>query len=75
MKNLKVDIVVFNSEDDDRVEQFIHKHKLEYEATYARDSEYYDWIGIKIPEKLYTYLLLIENNWQIKKSAGAVGEL
>ena len=72
---MKIDIVVYTSEDDAQVEQFIHKHRLTYEATYNRDSEYYDWIGIEIPEKLYTYLLLLENNWHIKKSDGAVGEL
>ena len=72
---MKIDIVVYNSTDDATVEEFIHKHKLRYEATYNRDSEYYDWIGIEIEPKLYTYLLLLENNWHIQKSQGAVGEL
>jgi len=72
---VKIDIVVYDSAEDDKVEQFIAKHKLTYEATYNRDSEYYDWIGIEIPDKLYTILLLLGNNWHIEKSAGAVGEV
>ena len=72
---MKIDIVVYDSEQDDRVEQFIKLYNLKYEATYSRDEEYYDWIGIEIPEKLYTLLLLLENNWHIEKSKGAVGEL
>ena len=65
---------MFDEQEDSAVEQFIAKHKLKYEATYNRADDYYDWIGIEIPEKLYTYLCLLENNWHIQKSVGAVGE-
>jgi len=72
---VKIDIVVYDSVEDTKVEQFIHKYNLKYEATYNRDAEYYDWIGIEISEKLYTILLFLGVNWHIEKSAGAVGEV
>lgn len=71
---MKIDIVVFDSEEDDRVKQFIEKYDLTYEAMYNREEDYYDWIGIEIPQKLYTILLLSGYNWHIQKSLGAVGE-
>ena len=72
---MKIDIVVFDSAEDTKVEQFVKQYKLSYEATYSRAEDYYDWIGVEIPQKLYTLLLLLENNWHIVKSDGAVGEV
>lgn len=71
---MKIDIVCYDSAEDDKIRAFIDKHRLTYEATYNREEDYYDWIGIEIEPKLYTILLLLENNWHIQKSDGAVGE-
>ena len=71
---MKIDIVVYDSVEDDRVEAYIKKYNLTYESTHNRDEEYYDWLGVEIPDKLYTILLLSAGNWHIEKSKGAVGE-
>lgn len=71
---MKIDIVCYDSAEDDKIAQFIEQYNLTYEATYNREEDYYDWIGIEISEKLYTILLLLKNNWHIQKSDGAVGE-
>lgn len=71
---MKIDIVCYDSAEDDKIAQFIEQYNLTYEATYNREEDYYDWIGIEISEKLYTILLLLKNNWHIQESDGAVGE-
>ena len=72
---MKIDIVVYDSAEDDRVREFIEKYKLTYDKAHNRAEDYHDWLGVEIPDKLYTILLLLGNNWHIEKSDGAVGEL
>ena len=53
----------------------LSQYNLTYRETHSRSDEYYDWLGVEIPEKLYTILLLLGVNWHIEKSEGAVGEV
>jgi hypothetical protein len=71
---MKIDIVVFDNVEEQKLEQFIDKHNLAYDTAYNRAEDYIEYNGIEISEKLYTILLLLENNWHIEQSEGAVGE-
>ena len=74
MNDLRVDIVCYDSATDDYIQCIINKHKLSYAKTQNPEEDLYTWEGIEMSEKLYTMLLLLENNWHIEKSVGAVGE-
>ena len=75
MKNLSVNIVCYDSATDDYVDSIVNKYKLKYARCYNPEEDLYIWEGIKMSEKLYTYLALLDVVWHIEKSAGAVGEL
>ena len=71
---MKVNIVCYSDIEDNKVEAFIKKYSLSYDASYNREEDYHEWEGIEMNEKLYTMLLLLGGNWHIEKSDGAVGE-
>ena len=74
MKSIKVDIVVFDDEQEQVLEEFIERYSLSYANSYARAEDYIEYESVEMSQKLYTMLLLLENNWHIEKSVGAVGE-
>lgn len=70
---MKINILVFDEEEEKKVDAFISKHKLTYDTAYNRAEDYIEYNGIEMSEKLYTILCLLENNWHIERVDGAIG--
>lgn len=75
MNNNKYDIVCFDSDTAQVLDDFIARYNLTYDTAYNRAEDHNEYNGIEMSEKLLTMLLLLENNWHIERVDTARGEV